>query len=60
MSVGCVSVGVIEALYEPPEFGGIYVECDGLEMLFPFSLLLERNVVEYLFVRCLYSAGDIL
>ena len=39
MCVRYVSVGVVDALYEPPEFGGICVERDGLENLFPFSLL---------------------
>ena len=39
MCVGCVSVGVVEGLYEPPKFGEISVECDGFEKLFPFSLL---------------------
>ena len=37
--VRCVSVGVVEALYEPSEFGKICDECDGLDKLFPFSPL---------------------
>ena len=39
MCVGCVSVGVVEGLYEPSKFGGISVECDGFEKLLPSSLL---------------------
>ena len=39
MCVRCVSVGVVEALYEPSEFGGICVECGGLEKLLIFNML---------------------
>ena len=38
MCVRCVNVGVVEALYEPPEFGRICVECYGLDKFFTFSL----------------------
>ena len=34
--VRCANVGVVEALYEPLEFGGICVEFDGLGKLFAF------------------------
>ena len=37
--VRCISVGVVEALYEPPKFGMTCVECDGLKKLFPSGLL---------------------
>ena len=60
MCVRCVNVGVVEALYEPPEFGGLCVECDVHEKLFPFSLLFMYDVFGYLFVLCLYSVDDIL
>ena len=39
MCVGCVGVGVVEGMYEPIEFGGVGVKCDGFEKLFPSSLL---------------------
>ena len=39
MCVRCISVGVVEALYEPPKFGGSCVESDGLENVFPYDLL---------------------
>ena len=39
LCVRCISVSVSKVLYEPSEFGGICVECDGLKKLFLFSLL---------------------
>ena len=39
MCVRWISVGVDEGLYEPPNFGGFCVECDGFEKLFPSSML---------------------
>ena len=42
MCVRCISVGVVEALYESPKFGGICVECDGHEKLFPSSVVRVR------------------
>ena len=50
MCVRCICVCVIEALYEPPEFGGIGVECDGVEKLFPFSLFFVLDIISYFFV----------
>ena len=52
MYVRCVSVLVV-ALYEHQELGGIRVECDGLEKLFSFSLLLVKMPSDtFLFSAC--------
>ena len=59
VSVGGVCVFVVEASYEPAEFGGICVEGDGVEYLFPFCLLFVTDIIGYFFVKCLDSVDDI-
>ena len=50
MCVRCICVGAVEAANEPLEFGGIGVGCDGVEKLFPFSLMLVLDIIRYFFV----------
>jgi len=57
--VSGVCVFVVEAAYEPPEFGGISVVCDCVEKLFPSSLLFVLDIIRYFLVQCLYSVDDI-
>ena len=42
--VRCVSVFVVEVMYEPPEYGRIGAEVDGIELLFPFIYLVRKTV----------------
>ena len=48
--VGGICVFVVEAAYEPPKFGGICVESDVYEYLFPFCELFVMDIIGYFLV----------
>ena len=40
-----ICVFVVEATYEPPKFGGVCVERDVFEYLFPFCVLFVLDII---------------
>ena len=57
--VGSVGVFVVHVSYEPPESGGIGVECDVCECVFPYVSLLCADIIYDFLVECLYVVDDI-